>query len=45
VVALVEVVDEAALAMAAPPPTTAPVTASVVTRGFSLRIMITSFLE
>ena len=35
---LVEVLDVAALAIAAPPPTTAPVTARVVSNGFSRRL-------
>jgi hypothetical protein len=37
-VVLDEELDVAALAIAAPPPTSAPVTRSVVTRDFSLRI-------
>jgi hypothetical protein len=44
VVDVVEVLDDAALAMVAPPPTRAPVTRNVVMMGFSLRIsLLTSF--
>ena len=42
VVVLLEVVDVAALAIAAPPPASAPVTATVASRGVS-RICFTSF--
>jgi hypothetical protein len=38
VVAVVDVLDEAALAIAAPPPTRAPVTRSVVANDFNFRI-------
>ncbi len=45
VVAVVDVLEEAALAIAAPPPTRAPVTRSVVTKDLNFRIsLITSFL-
>jgi hypothetical protein len=44
VAAVVLVVDVAALAIAAPPPATAPVTASIVSRGLSLRMVFTSFV-
>jgi hypothetical protein len=37
---LVEVVDVAALAIAAPPPARAPVTARVVSNGFRFRIFV-----
>lgn len=44
VVVVDEELDVAALATAAPPPTSAPVTRSVVMRDFSLRIgLLTSF--
>jgi hypothetical protein len=42
VAVVLEVVDVAALAIAAPPPTSAPVTATVASRGVS-RICFTSF--
>ena len=38
VVGVEEVPEVAALAIAAPPPTSAPVTASVVSTGFTLRM-------
>jgi hypothetical protein len=38
VVAVVDALEDAALAIAAPPPTRAPLTTSVVTRDFSMRI-------
>jgi hypothetical protein len=42
-VPVVDVVPVAALAIAAPPPTRAPLTASVVIRGFRRGIGLTSF--